>query len=94
VTQCKGNSETPQMPKSNVFNGIDAFRRNFAEVRKAFLRENYRSPEEVAVVYGVRFQSANNWWNGDNAASGAFVAMDFELHMESARRHYLQGRAA
>jgi hypothetical protein len=80
------NTETVvQMSQSNR---LDDWRRNFAEVRKNFLRENYRNAEEVAVVYGVRFQSALNWWNGDNAASGAFVAHDFRLHPQSAARHY------
>jgi hypothetical protein len=74
-----------QMSQPNRF---EDWRRNFAEVRKNFLRENYRNPEEVAHVYGVRFQSALNWWNGDNAASGAFVALDFRLHRKSAERHY------
>jgi hypothetical protein len=82
------------MSHPNLFNDIDAWRRNFAEVRAKFLRENYRSPEEVAVVYGVRFQSAMNWWQGNNAASGAFVAEDFRLHPESAAHHYCRGRAA
>jgi hypothetical protein len=91
---CDRNPEPVQMSQAKVFQDIDAFRRNFAEVRKAFLRENYRNPEQVAVIYGVRFQSALNWWNGDNAASGAFVAEDFRLHPESAAHHYCRGRAA
>jgi hypothetical protein len=83
-----------QMSQSKVLSDIDAFRRNFALVRMKFLRENFRRPEQVAEAYGVRFQSALNWWNGDNAASGAFVAEDFRLHPESAARHYCRGRAA
>jgi hypothetical protein len=84
-TQVNNTGDRQQMSQSNRF---DDWRRNFAEVRKNFLRENYRNPEEVAHVYGVRFQSALNWWNGDNAASGAFVALDFRLHRKSAERHY------
>jgi hypothetical protein len=94
VRQDQHRGSKVQKSQSKIFDDIDAFRRNFAEVRKAFLRENYRNPEQVAVVYGVRFQSALNWWNGNNAGSGAFVAEDFRLHPESAAHHYCRGRAA
>jgi hypothetical protein len=94
LTSCEVNSEISQMSQPKVLNELDAWRRNFALVRMQFLRENFRRPEQVAEAYGVRFQSALNWWNGSNAGSGAFVAEDFRLHPESAAHHYCRGRAA
>ena len=62
-------------------------RRRFVEARRAYLRENYRNAEEVAVTYEVRFTTANNWWNGTQGPSGFAVAIDFILHPESAQRY-------
>jgi hypothetical protein len=42
------------------------FKHRFSE----FLHANYRNAEEVAVLYGVRYQTALNWWQGINAPSG------------------------
>lgn len=42
------------------------FKQRFA----AFLKAHYRNAEEVAVIYGVRYQTALNWWQGVNAPSG------------------------
>lgn len=42
------------------------FKGRFAQ----FLQANYRNAEEVAFVYGVRYQTALNWWQGINAPSG------------------------
>lgn len=36
----------------------------------AYLRTNFRNPEHVAHDFGVRFQAALNWWNGDNCPTG------------------------
>lgn len=52
-----------------------AFRARFADYWSQFLRANYRNPEEVAVCYGVRYQTAVNWWNGANRPSGDVVAL-------------------
>lgn len=51
------------------------FRARFADLWAEFLRANYRSPEEVAVCYGVRYQTAVNWWQGANRPSGDVVAL-------------------
>lgn len=51
------------------------FRARFADLWAEFLRENYRNPEEVAVSYGVRYQTAVNWWQGANRPSGDVVAL-------------------
>lgn len=51
------------------------FRSRFAHFWAEFLRANYRNPEEVAVVYGVRYQTALNWWQGMNRPSGDVVAL-------------------
>ena len=62
------------------------YRRFFAGRWSAFLRENYRSPEHVAVCFDVRFQTAVNWWNGDHAPSGFAVALAFREKPDAAQR--------
>lgn len=52
-----------------------SFRVFFKARLSRFLRENYRNPEEVAVVYGVRYQTALNWWNATSAPSGDTVTI-------------------
>jgi len=52
------------------------FRARFAFHWMRFLREYYRNPEEVAVAFGVRFQTALNWWNGVNRPSGDVVGFE------------------
>jgi hypothetical protein len=74
------------MSLSKEFERRRSFRAFFAAKWSSFLRENYRSPEEVSVAYGVRYQSALNWWNGDNAPSGFAVAMAFYSHPEGAQK--------
>lgn len=65
-----GNSKgSTQMSCTKVLEprGFKAF---FKYRFSQFLQANYRNPEEVAVVYGVRYQTALNWWQGVNAPSG------------------------
>lgn len=66
---------------------VHSFRAFFAARWAQFLRENYRNPEQVAVHFGVRFQTALNWWNGDNAPSGYAVAMAFASDPEGAAKY-------
>ena len=76
------------MSQSNVFNCPEkSMRAFFAGLWKEYLRAHYRNPEEVCVAFGVRFQTGLNWWNGDNAPSGCFVALEFGRNPEGARRH-------
>lgn len=79
------------MSQSKEFGECKSFRQFFAAKWSAFLRDNYRSPEEVAVAFGVRFQTGLNWWNGDNAPSGYAVAMAFRERPEGATRHLADG---
>lgn len=58
------------------------FRARFAHHWSQFLRENYRNTEEVAHVFGVRHQTAVNWWQGVNRPSGDVVALAFMRHPE------------
>lgn len=51
----------------------DWFKPNFAR----YLQMQYASPEVVAAAFGVRYQTALNWWNADNRASGDTVALLF-----------------
>lgn len=76
---------TTQMSLPKVFEPR-AFRARFAHYWSDFLRSNYRNPEEVAHVFGVRFQTALNWWNGANRPSGdvvAFAGRSFTDFMET-----------
>lgn len=63
------------------------FRAFFAARWGAFLRENYRNPEEVAAAFGVRYQTALNWWQGVNAPSGWASALASQTHAESFSEH-------
>lgn len=51
------------------------FRARFAHYWSDFLRANYRNPEAVAVSFGVRYQTALNWWQAVNRPSGDVVAL-------------------
>lgn len=50
-------------------------RARFAGYWSQFLQTNYRNPEQVAVAFGVRYQTALNWWQGANRPTGDVVAM-------------------
>ncbi|OWJ71399.1 hypothetical protein CDV50_10365 [Haematobacter massiliensis] len=74
-----------QKSLSNLFEPR-AFRLRFADYWSKFLRQNYRRPEDVAVAFGVTFQTACNWWDGLNRPSGDAVALagrSFHDFMES-----------
>ncbi|WP_273688428.1 hypothetical protein [Ketogulonicigenium vulgare] len=64
------------------------FRARFASYWSDFLHESYRNPEEVSVAYGVRYQTALNWWQGANRPSGDVVAIAGRKFTD-----YLEGRA-
>ena len=68
------------------------YRQFFAERWADFLHKNYANPEEVAVAYGVRFQTALNWWQGLNRPSGDVVAIAACRHGRAFTDH--MGKAA
>lgn len=55
----------------------ERFRDWFAPAFARWLQENFRNPELVATLFGVRYQTALNWWSGANRASGDTVALVF-----------------
>ena len=59
-----------------------SFKAFFAVRFAQFLRDNYRRPEEVAVAFGVHYNTACNWLEGNHRAHGDVVAMAYELHPE------------
>ncbi|WP_121063443.1 hypothetical protein [Chachezhania antarctica] len=63
------------------------FRTFFAARWSEFLHENYRNPEEVSVAFGVRYQTALNWWNGANKPGGEFVMMAVLRHGDALTKH-------
>lgn len=70
------------------------FKAVFPDRWSAFLRANYRDAEHVAVEYGVRFQTALNWWQGLNKPSGNAVAQATLTHTDSFKQHMLARDAA
>jgi hypothetical protein len=70
------------------------FRVVFPDQWMAFLRAHHRSAEEVAVFYGVTFRTAENWWHGLNAGSGAAVALAALSHPAAFASHFSDTRAA
>lgn len=63
------------------------YRAAFADRWASFLHENYQNPEEVAHCFGVRFQTAVNWWNGTNRPSGDVVALAALRHGATFTEH-------
>jgi len=63
------------------------FREFFAEHWSEFLKENYRNAEEVSVDFGVRYQTALNWWNGAHKPGGEFVMMAVIRHGDALTKH-------
>lgn len=57
--------------------GGAAFRAWFAPAFARWLQVNFRDAEAVAATFGVRYQTALNWWNACNRASGDTVALVF-----------------
>lgn len=49
----------------------------FAERWAEFLRENFHTPEQIAVAFGVTAQTARNWLDGTAAPRGHAVALAF-----------------
>ena len=54
--------------------GAEDFRGWFRVAFARYLQVNFRNAEAVATHYGVRFQTALNWWHAENTASGEQVA--------------------
>lgn len=69
------------------------FKTVFPDQWSAFLRAHHRRPEEVAVFYGVTFRTAENWWHGVTAGSGASVAQAALAHPDAFAAHF-SGKAA
>ncbi len=59
------------------FGSGEAFRAFFLSSFARWLQLNFRGPEHVASVFGVRHQTALNWWNGRNCASGDTIGVVF-----------------
>lgn len=57
--------------------GGEGFRIWFAPAFARWLQINFRDAETVAVTFGVRYQTALNWWNAAHRASGDTVALVF-----------------
>lgn len=63
-----------------------SYRARFAERWSSFIRENFDSPEHVAMAFGVDGSTARKWWDGSHAPSGFAVGMAYqEMPAEAAR---------
>ena len=85
-TQGDNSTGATQMSCSKVLDPA-SFRARFALYWSRFLREHYRNPEHVADAFGVRYQTALNWWQAVNRPSGDVVARAFMEHPEI-REHF------
>ncbi len=67
------------------------FRSKFA----AFLRENFRTPEHIAVCFGVTARQAANWLDETSGPRGHIVAkaLTDPNTAESAARHLRWGKS-
>lgn len=74
------------MSQSKILDPI-SFRARFADYWSQFLREHYRNPEHVAHAFGVRYQTALNWWQGNNRPTGDVVAMAGQPFTDFLRDH-------
>ena len=69
-----------QMSKAKVFEICPRWlKSSFPSYVSRFLKSHYSGPEEVCYVYGVRYQTAYNWYYGLNKPSGDSVML-IELH--------------
>ena len=50
------------------------YRQQFAETWSQFIRANFESAAEVALLFRVDPSTAENWWTGANAPQGWVVA--------------------
>lgn len=86
TARTQGRARGTQMSLTKVLEPR-GFRLFFAHRWSQFLHENYRNPEEVAVCYGVRYQTALNWWQGINRPSGDVVALACMRHGKAFTDH-------
>lgn len=70
------------------------FKAVFPDRWSAFLRAHYRNAEHVAHEYGVRYQTALNWWQGAHRPSGQAVAQAALTHGEGLRACLCREEAA
>ncbi|WP_253279668.1 hypothetical protein [Loktanella sp. 3ANDIMAR09] len=54
---------------------VRSYRQHFAETWSLFIRENFESAAEAAVLFRVDPSTAENWWTGSNAPSGWVVGL-------------------
>lgn len=60
------------------------FQRDFPELWRDFLRQNFRGPVHVAHDFGVSERAARKWWDGIGGPRGAAVAQAVMQHPEAA----------
>lgn len=55
----------------------EGFEAWFVPALSVWLQTNFENAEHVARAFGVRFQTALNWWNGAHCAKGSSVGLIF-----------------
>lgn len=74
-----------------------SFEKFFADRFARFLQAHFHNPTQVAAAFNVRERTAENWWSGLNAPTGAKVAMAFTFWPREAKAHLTltgQGKCA
>ena len=78
----------PDLRRAGAAIDSEGFRAWFAPAFARWLQAHFQSTEQVAVAFGVRHQTAINWWHGSNRASGDTVALAF-MNFPSAQAGFL-----
>lgn len=69
-----------------------SYRHFFALRWSRFINDNFHSPEQVAMVFGVDGSTARKWFDGSHAPSGFAVGYAYE-HFPQAAQSALQAAA-
>lgn len=79
-TGCAANDNAAPVPRAAVPFDPWRFRAAFPDRWQAFLRAHYRSPEHVAVAFGVTERAARGWWEGTGGPQGDKVVVAVMRH--------------
>ena len=79
VTPSKAGAGTCTRPQKQCATGSSAmsYQTFFAKRFAKFLRENFTSPEQIALCFGVTARQAQNWLDEVSAPRGHVVARAF-----------------
>lgn len=81
-SSCSHPEDRKRSAQKSLSKVIDprGFRAFFKYRFSEFLQANYDNAEQVSYIYGVRYQTALNWWQGHNAPSGDTTTLAAIFH--------------